>query len=361
MRSLLTQVEVARPALKRRLNELLDRDWQLAIALAFAVGVVVWFGRSIKEFFSPAVAGVMVPALVGQTENDALSESATLKLKAIVVERQPSDRFPKDVVMGQLPAAGAHVREGRQVSLIVSRGVNIFAMPDLRNQTLRQAQLDLSRLHLQVAGTRVVPNDDLPANSVVMQDPPPLASVREGSKVTLQLSKGPPTSVRVPNFVNLPLDEARTLAVATKTHLGQIVWTPFGPDGPPRGTVVRQLPGAGQQIDPFDKVSLQVSAGKEEYGRLVRQVHATVTIPQTDDTANVRVSVRDETGTWDAYNGYAQSGQKLDFNLTVVGTAELDTYLNNELLNATKLGVEPANIQPASRALRGGPDEPSRR
>ncbi len=346
-------MEDATPELRRKLDGLFDRDWQLAIALALAVGVLVWFGRSIKDFFSPAVAGVLVPAFIGQTETDALNETASLKLKGIVVERQPSDQFPKDVVMGQQPSAGARVREGRQISLIVSRGVNIFAMPDLRNETLRQAQLDLSRLHLQLAQTKMVANDDLPANSVVAQDPLPLASVREGSQVTLQLSKGPPTSVRVPNFVNLQLDEARSLAAATKTHLGQIVWTPFGAAGPPRGVVVRESPGAGAQIDPFEKVSLQVSAGPQEYGRLVRQVHATVTVPQIDQTANVKVVVRDETGGWDAYNGYAQAGQKLDFTLTVVGTAELDTYLNNELLNSTKLGVEPANAEPAADALRG--------
>ena len=39
-----------------------------------------------------------------------------------------------------------------------------------------------------------------------------------------------------------------------------------------------------------------------------------------------------------------KAGQKLDFNVTVVGTAELDTYVNNELLNATKLGVEPPHL-----------------
>jgi beta-lactam-binding protein with PASTA domain len=356
----LAQVGEVRPLLKRRVSGLLDRDWQLAIALAFAVGVLVWFGRAIKDFFSPAVAGVMVPALVGQTETDALNETASLKLKGVVVERQPSDKFPKDVVMGQQPAAGAHVRQGRQVSLIVSRGLVIFPMPDLRNLTLRQAQLDLSRLHLQLTHTRIVPNDDVPANSVVAQDPPPLASVREGAQVALQLSKGPPQSIRVPNFVNLTLDEARGLAAATKTHLGQIVWTPFGLNGPPRGIVVRQLPGPNEVVDPFDKVSLQVSAGPQEYGRLIRQVHATVTVPQTDDTANVKLVVRDETGTWDVFNGWAQGGQKLDFTITAVGTAELDTYLNNELLSATKIGVEPPKIQSPSTAI-GKPRGSARR
>ena len=196
MRSLFAQVEDATPALRRRLDELLDRDWQLAIALALSVGVLVWFGRSIKDFFSPAVAGVLVPALVGQTETDALNESASLKLKGIVVERQPSDKFPKDVVMG---------RNSRPLALARSRRAAAFADREPRRQHFcdagfaqrrlcAQAQLDLSRLHLQLDRTSVVANDDLPANSVVTQDPLPLASVREGTAVTLQLSKGPPNS-----------------------------------------------------------------------------------------------------------------------------------------------------------------------
>jgi hypothetical protein len=53
------------------------------------------------------------------------------------------------------------------------------------------------------------------------------------------------------------------------------------------------------------------------------------------------VSVSDETGTWNVYNAYAQPKQKLDFNLTVVGTAELDVFVNNELVDSTTVGKEP--------------------
>ncbi|MFN2459566.1 MAG: PASTA domain-containing protein [Candidatus Velthaea sp.] len=332
-------------ARRKRRGSILDRDWLFALALALAVGVVVWFGRSVKDFFGPSAADVLVPSLSGQTLTDAQTEVQRLKLTSVVIANQPSDRFPKDVVMGQQPAAGSRVREGRQLSLIVSTGVNIFAMPDLRYESLREANLQLGRNKLQLAKTTIVPNDDVPANHVLAQDPPPLSSVRQGTKVTLTLSKGPPTSVRVPNFVGQFIDEARANAAKAKIHLGQVVWTPFGPDGPPRGRIVRQSPSGGD-IDPFEPVSLQVSAGPGEYGYLVRQVHATATVPARDSAANVRIEVRDETGTWNVYNGYAQGGQKLDFNLTVVGTAELDTYINNELLNHTKLGVEAPRPSP---------------
>jgi len=316
----------------------IDRDWLFAIALAFAVGVSVWFGRSIRDFFSPAAANVLVPAFSGQTQTDALTEAGRLKLKAVVVAQQPSDRYPKDVVMAQQPVPGSRVREGRQISLIVSRGVTISAMPDVRFESLREAGLDLAHVKVQLAKTTLVANDDIPANHVVDQNPPPNTAVREGTQVTLSLSRGPSGGIKVPNFAGDDVDFARLEAQREKIHLGQIVWTPFGPNGPPRGRIVRQSPAAGSTIDPFDTVSLQVSAGPTQYGYLIRQVHATATVPARDSAANVRLEVRDDTGTWNVYNGYAQGGAKLDFNLTVVGSAELDTYINNELLNQSKLG-----------------------
>jgi beta-lactam-binding protein with PASTA domain len=336
----------AAPQRKPRRDTIFNRDWLFALSLAFAVGVVVWFGRSVKDFFEPAVADVFVPSFSGQTASDASAEAERLKLHATVVANQPSDRFPKDVVMSQQPAPGNHVREGREISLVVSTGVTIFPMPDLRYESLREANLTLDRNKLQLARATVVANDDVPADHVLTQDPPPLTSVREGAKVTLTLSKGPPSSVRVPNFVGEYIDDARADAARAKVHLGQIVWTPFGADGPPRGQIAKQNPAPGAQIDPFAPVSLQVSAGPGEYGYLIRQVHATATVPAADGAANVRMEVHDETGTWNVYNGYAQGGQKLDFNLTVVGQSELDTYINNELLSQVTLGVEPPRPSP---------------
>jgi beta-lactam-binding protein with PASTA domain len=339
--------KAAAPVRKARRETIFNRDWVFALSLAFAVGVVVWFGRSVKDFFEPAVADVFVPSFSGVSVADASAEAERLKLRATVVANAPSDRFPKDAIMSQQPAAGSHVREGREISLVVSTGVTIVPMPDLRYQSLREANLTLDRNRLQLAKTTIVPNDDVLANHVLSQDPPPLTSVREGTKVSLTLSKGPPSSVRVPNFVGEFIDDARADAANSKVHLGQIVWTPFGPNGPPRGQVAKQNPAPGAQIDPFAPVSLQVSAGPTEYGYLIRQVHATATVPASDSAANVRMEVHDETGTWNVYDGYAEGGQKLDFNLTVVGKSELDTYINNELLSQVTLGGDAPRPSPS--------------
>jgi len=338
----------AAPAARPRRRPWIARqDWFFAVSLALFVGTSVWFGRAIQDFFAPSAKTVSTPTLIGETLGDAVSTSARMHLRTVVIQHTPSDRFPRDVIMRQDPPPGTQVREGRQISIVVSTGVQIFPMPDLRYESMREVGLDLSRFKLLLGKVKTVQSDEVPANHVVTQDPPPLSSVRVGSTVNVEVSKGGFTAIRAPSFVGMSVDEARDAAAESHVHLGQIVWTPFGRWGPPRGVVVRQSPPAGAVIDPLQAVSLQISAGPRESGYLIRQVHATATVPEDlndtgdDRTPIVRVQVRDETGTWNVYNAYAQPKQRLDFNLTVVGTAELDVFVNNELLDSTSLGAEP--------------------
>jgi serine/threonine-protein kinase len=339
--------DVPAQALRRVRRWYARQDWFFAVALALFVGIVIWFGRSIQDFFAPSARTTTTPTFVGLTYSDALETADRHDLKTSVLQRVASDRYPKDVVVRQDPLPGSQVRQGRQISLVVSTGVEIFAMPDLRYESLREVGLDLSHFKLVLGKVKTVQSDQVPENRVVDQDPTPLTSVRVGTTVNVTISKGGPQLVRVPNFVNMSIDEARTYASDNHITLGQIVWTPFGRYGPARGEIVRQRPDQGAQVDPSQPVSLQVSAGPRESGYIIRQVKATATVP--DDAAGpdgktsptVRVQVRDETGTWNVYNAYAQPKQKLDFNLTVVGTANLDVFVNNELINSTPLGLEP--------------------
>jgi beta-lactam-binding protein with PASTA domain len=213
-------------------------------------------------------------------------------------------------------------------------------MPDFRYESMREVRLDLSHYRLQLGKVRTIPSDDVPANHVVSQIPPPLSSARIGTVVNLDVSAGMLNAGRVPNFSGMSVDVARETAARGKFVLGQIVWTPLGPNSPARGTVVRQSPAAGARADSLTRVSLQVSAGPSEAGYIVRQVHATAAVPAGNKPVKVRIEVRDETGTWKVFDAYAQPRQKLDFTITAIGTAELDMYVDNELVSATKLGKE---------------------
>ncbi len=324
----------------------LPQDWVFTLAVAIFVGIIVWFGRSVHDFFVPTTATLSVPTFIGQTLTDAMSEAYHSGLRTQVVARQMSDRYPRDVVIDQQPQPGARVREGRQISFIVSTGVQISSMPDLRYQSMREAGLDLSRLHLQLTATKYVQSDEVPPNHIVDQDPAPLSNVREGTQVTLTVSKGGSSQIIVPNFVGQTIDTARDDADRNKIHLGQLVWMPLGTSAPPHGTVVRQIPSAGSKIDTFTPVSLEISAGPHESGYVLRQVHLLASVPSDqggDKPLRVRVTVTDATGKWNLYDAYAQPGQKLDFNVSALGTSLVDFFVNDALVAETRLGTEPSN------------------
>lgn len=324
------------------------RDWVFPIVFAVFVGMIVWFGRSVHDFLLPAANMVTVPSLAGETLADANAEIVRLKLRSDVIERTPSNHYPKGVVVNQEPLAGMHVRAGRQISLVVSSGMQTELMPDVRYQSMREAGLDLSHARLQLAKTLYVKNDDVPAGHVIAQSPAPLVSVTEGTPVTLTVSRGGAAQVNVPVFTGMSVDGARALAAAAHVKLGQIVWTPLGRNGPPHGRVVAQKPAPGTRIDPFATVSLDVSAGPNESGYIIRQAHILASVPvpesaQPGEALRVRMTVTDATGRYDLFNAFAQPGQKLDFTVTTVGTSVVDMYVNDVLVGESRLGDEPPN------------------
>lgn len=319
--------------------------------LVVFVAVLVWFGRQIYDFLIPSSATVTVPSFVGQTLTDANAEIARLKLTSAIADHTTSDRYPKNVVIMQRPLAGDEVREGRQVSFVISDGIIARLMPDLRYQSMREVQLDLSRARLVLGKITYAKSDVIPEGHVISQNPAPLLDVHEGDTVTLLVSQGGRASLRVPNFVGMTIDEARSNAAAAGVKLGQVVWTPLGRGGPEHGVVARQVPPADSKIASYDPVALQVSAGPNESGYLIHQVHVLVSVPAPDVVQNggsqqldVRLSITDATGQYDLYHAFAQPGQKLDFTVTAVGTSVLDMYVDNALVGETRLGTEPPSI-----------------
>ncbi|HTU81514.1 MAG TPA: PASTA domain-containing protein [Candidatus Acidoferrales bacterium] len=317
--------------------------------LAVFVAVLVWFGRQIHDFLLPPSDTVTVPSFVGQTLTDANAEIERLKLSSAVIDHTTSDRYPKNVVIMQRPEAGDEVREGRQISFVISDGIVAHLMPDLRYQSMREVTLDLSRTRLSLGKVTYERSDIVPDGHVIAQDPAPLASVAEGDTVTLVVSKGGLTSIKVPDFVGMSIDQARDLADKLGIKLGQTVWTPLGRKGPPHGMVARQVPPPNTKIASFDPVSLQVSAGPNESGYVLRQVHVLVSVPVPQDyeagqQLDVRLVVTDATGRYDLYHAFAEPGQKLDFTVTALGTSVVGMYVNGVLAGETRLGTEPPAV-----------------
>ena len=330
------------------MRRFLPDDWVFPIVFAAFVGVLVWFGHQIFTFLLPPANTITVPAFVGQSVSDASASAEQMHLIPAVVDHSTSDRYPSGAVMNQRPEAGTTVRAGRQIDFVVSDGIITRLMPDLRYQSLRDVQLDLGRAKLSLGQIAYQKSDVVPDGDVIAQDPAPLSNVVEGQTVNLVVSRGGAPIAKVPDFTNMSIDAARALARKSNVHLGQIVWTPLGPKGPPHGRVVRQSVPPGSRVGAYQPVSLQVSAGPNESGYLLRQVRVLASIPQSQDmqpgqSVLVVLRVTDATGQYDAYRAYAQPGQKLDFTVTALGTSVVDLFVDNRLAGETRLGDEPPN------------------
>ena len=74
-----------------------------------------------------------------------------------------------------------------------------------------------------------------------------------------------------------------------------------------------------------------------------------------DQPLRVRLTVTDATGKWNLYDAFAQPGQKLDFNVSALGTSLVDFFVNDALVAETRLGAEPPNIYEHRPSASPGP------
>jgi beta-lactam-binding protein with PASTA domain len=130
---------------------------------------------------SDGPAPVPVPDVAGKTFAEATAILGQKRLKA--VQRDDfSDTVPVGVVIGTEPAAGQPAGRDSEVTVAVSKGPELVAVPNVVGMTVEGASQALSAVGL----TPDVQNYG-PGKKVRAQDPPATTQVKKGSKVTLFL------------------------------------------------------------------------------------------------------------------------------------------------------------------------------
>jgi serine/threonine-protein kinase len=128
---------------------------------------------------------VSVPEVGGKPLGQAQSVLRDAGLES-VVEEAWSDA-PEGTVVGQDPKPGVSVEKGSQVRLVISKGPEPFAMPEVRGKACSDAKSELEGSGLAVA-VNSRSSGGCAGNKVLDQDPLPGMSVRKGSEATLYVS-----------------------------------------------------------------------------------------------------------------------------------------------------------------------------
>ena len=341
----------------------------LPAAAAISIVAIVAFAIAALRWLSPAGDSITVPSFVGMRYADALTAARSGHLDLHIVARKPDYHAPKDQIVGQLPAAGGHVREGRVVDVVVSDGEPTTKVPNVANMSVRDATVTLQNSRLDVGKVTSQIDADVAEATVLSQSPEALSEVPAGTKVDLVIAKGRPVAY-APNFVGMSITSAAAAAKDAHVLLASSVLMPITPSAPPKGIVVGQDPPPGQQMKPHERIALQVSGGglptpipspspspdlsstqpqtatpapAASPTNLLsapstpRGLRVSVALPQSPQAVRTRVVLLDATGSRTLYDQSTRGGFTLSFDLTVTGAGTLQTFVGDALVNSTPL------------------------
>ncbi len=151
-------------------------------------------------------AMVTVPGVVGLAPEDARVRLESRDLKLQVAGQAYSNTVPEGRILRQQPEPGASVAPGSTVSVTVSLGPELVAVPRVVEWAYDEAEQALEKLGLDVEKREEFALQT-PPGVVMRQDPAPGTRVLPGTKVTLVVSRGLPR-VQVPNVVGERLADA---------------------------------------------------------------------------------------------------------------------------------------------------------
>jgi serine/threonine-protein kinase len=201
------------------------------------------------------------PGTVPDVKNKTVAEAQQL-LRTAGFQSEPKDVFDDDILaglaVGTEPESGAEVRKFQPITLFVSKGAQLFALPTLTGGSLDEAKTALNAAEMALGNVTQAFDEKVPAGVVISQDPAKGTEVRHGTPVSLVVSKGP-QPIPVPDVRGLAQDAAvkalqdagLTAVIAPETVNDKTV---------PKGAVVSQVPANGTLVR-GEAVTLTVSKG----------------------------------------------------------------------------------------------------
>ncbi len=226
-------------------------------------------------------AQTTVPDMVGQELPVALIELQDRALYPLVQLRTTDDPSLRGYVIDQVPAAGALVRSGRRIEVVVSRGAVLDQVPDFIGDQIDDVRLAVRALTgagvpLIEVGTVQRIFDEAPAGTVIEQSPLPGTSVTGPLRLNLVVSRGDQLEqIVVPSFSGLSYQDV----ISELSELGlafafEAVPAPPNSDG---GDVIAQTPTAGNTVQVGSVVNLTMNepgnvADDEVFGILRRSL-----------------------------------------------------------------------------------------
>jgi beta-lactam-binding protein with PASTA domain/serine/threonine protein kinase len=220
----------------------------IVLLLAVLAGLGGWY-FGIARYTS-------TPGVLNLTEAAARVKLDQAGLGMEVDDHAYSETVRKGYVLGTDPDPGDRVRKDGTVGAVISLGPERHKVPDVRNQTLDDAQQALDEARLEYGDPVNRYDEKIAKGRVITTDPPPGTALRRNTAVDVVVSKGP-RPIKIPDFTGKIAANAET---ALQGRGFKVDSTGVNSDTVPKGRVISQSPdsGTGQKAD---VISLVVSKG----------------------------------------------------------------------------------------------------
>ena len=238
---------------RKKISKRVRRNRYIAVGLAIALGIFGWYA-----LVGPG-SKVVVPSIVGATQEEALGALSPLGLTLVISEK----RFDEEISEGQIiesdPAGGGKVDAGGQVKAILSKGAERYLIPSLVGLTPEAAVNLLAKSPIKVGDLTEVFSDQAPRGFVISSSPAAGKKVKRDAVINLLISKGIET-IDVTSYVSKSADQALNelteggFDVETVNEFSESVLA---------GTVITQVPSGGAPLAKGAKITLTVSKGSQ--------------------------------------------------------------------------------------------------
>ena len=232
--------------------------WLLVLLLLAAAAFAGWWVYNEIQDQLEASEPVAVPLVEGLRQERAVDIIERAGLQA-EVEEQPSTEVETGIVIEQSPQEGTRISRGDPVTIVVSTGPRMVAVPRVVGLTYEEAVDVLEDAGLEVRRQNVFSNRRDPG-VVASQQPRPGTEVEEGTEVVVRVSQGV-EQVAVPDVLGQSEQSARQ----ELEQAGFQVQVAEAPDNDtPEGLVSAQSPDPGIQADRGSTVQITISTGPEQ-------------------------------------------------------------------------------------------------
>ncbi len=230
------------------------------IAAIIAVVLLLVLGGGALAYTLLSKPSIVVPDIKNKTLSQAQQALDAVGLKLQVEKEVTNEKVAPGRVISQDPAAGEKMNKGGTVTVIMSKGLETVAAPDLTGKTEAEASAILKKAGLLLGKVDTGNSDTVAEGQVMAQSPKAGARVEKGGTVDITISSGAQL-IKVPDVANNTVDAATSILqnAGFKVERFDDYNETIAKDH-----VIKQSPNAGEKAARGSTVTITVSKGSSK-------------------------------------------------------------------------------------------------